>query len=86
MLRAVALRELDLVAATGEELLARPAAALESSASRRFLLAYAMAANLAQGRGDAARALWRRYEREVRGDGTYSIELRFVAAHALAGR
>jgi hypothetical protein len=85
MLKAVAAGELDMVAAVGEELLARPAAALESSASRRYLLAYTMAANLAQGRGDTARALWRRYEGEMKIDGQHSIELRFVAAQALAG-
>ena len=86
MLKAVAAGDLDMVAAVGEELLARPAAALESASSRRYLLAYTMAANLAQGRGDTARALWRRYEREVRSDGQHSIELRFVAAHALAAK
>jgi hypothetical protein len=86
MLKAEAARDLDMMAAAGEELLARPAAALESSASRRYLLATTMAANLAQGRGDAARALWRRYEREVKVDGQHSIELRFVAAHALEKR
>jgi hypothetical protein len=51
MLKAVATRDLEMVAAVGEELLARPAAALESSASRRYLLAETMAANLAQGQG-----------------------------------
>jgi predicted membrane-bound spermidine synthase len=87
MLKAAAGRDLDMMAATGEELLARPAAALESAASRRYLLATTMAANLAQGRRDTAAALWRRYEREVKkADEPLSIELRFVAAHALAGR
>src|SRR5262249_45939229 len=86
MLKAVATRDLDQVAAVGEELLARPAAALESAASRRYLLAETMAADLVLGRGDTARALWRNYGRAVRGDGPLSIELRFVAAHALAGR
>jgi len=86
MLKAVAGRDLDMMAAAGEELLARPAAALESAASRRYLLAAAMAANLVQGKGDTARALWRRYEGNVKIDGQHSIELRFVAAHALAGR
>ena len=77
-----------MMAAAGEELLARPAAGLESAASRRYLLAVAMAGNLAQGKRDPARALWQRYERDVRGDrdSPLGIELRFLQAHALRGR
>ena len=45
-----------------------------------------MTANLALDKGEHARALWQRYEREMKGDGPLSIELRFVAAHALVGR
>jgi hypothetical protein len=86
LLKAVAERDLDRMAATGEELLAHPAAALESAASRRYLLSVTMAANLALDKGERARALWQRYEREMKGDGPLSIELRFVVAHALVGR
>jgi len=86
LLKAVAGRDAAVMAAAGEELLARPAAALESMASRRYLLAVAMAGHIAQGRRDAARALWQRYAREAIGEGPLSIELRLVAAHAALGR
>ena len=71
----------------GEELLAQPTRGLESAASRRYLLAVAMAGYLAQGKHQQAHALWRRYERDVRNDkdSPLSIELRFLQAHALRG-
>jgi predicted membrane-bound spermidine synthase len=87
LLKAVAERDLAVTAATGEDLLASPVAALETAASRRYLLAVTMAARLALGERDRARELWRRYESGIRKpDEPLSIELRFVAAHAGAGR
>ncbi|MCC7487268.1 MAG: hypothetical protein IT529_20020 [Burkholderiales bacterium] len=85
LFHAVAAGDHGLAAATGEDLLERPAAALRTAGSRRHLLAVAMAANLALDRRSRARELWRRYEPEVRrADEPLAIELRFVAAHALA--
>jgi hypothetical protein len=84
LLKAVAERDIAMMAAAGEELLARPAAALESPASRRYLLAVASGGYLAQGKRAQAQALWRRYERDVRSaENLLSIELRFMRAHVL---
>lgn len=87
VLKSVAERDAPMMAAAGEELLAQPTRGLESAASRRYLLAVAMAGYLAQGKHQQAHALWRRYERDVRSDkdSPLSIELRFLQAHALRG-
>jgi predicted membrane-bound spermidine synthase len=88
LFKAVAERDVAMMAAAGEELLAQPTAGLESAASRRYLLGVAMAGYLAQDRRNQAIALWQRYERDARGDkdSPLGIELRFLQAHALGGR
>jgi len=87
VLKSVAERDAPMMAAASEELLAHPARGLESAASRRYLLAVALAGHLAQGELDHAHALWRRYERDVRSnkESPLGIELRFLQAHALRG-
>jgi spermidine synthase len=85
VLKSVAERDAPMMAAASEELLAHPVKGLESAASRRYLLAIALAGHLAQGQPHYAHALWRRYERDVRKDkeSPLGIELRSLQAHAL---
>ena len=83
LLKAVAERDVAMMAATGDELLASPAAGLQSAASRRYLIAVTMAGYLAQGKRSTALALWQRYEREAKVENQLGIGMRFIRAHAL---
>ena len=81
-------RDAPIMAAVGEDLLARPTIGLESAASRRYLLAAVIAGNLAQDKRNEALTLWQRYEKDMRAgkDAPLGIELRFLQAHALRAR
>lgn len=82
LLKAAAERDVAMMAAAGEELLAAPSPSLESQSSRRYLLGVTMAALLAQARPAQARALWDRYARDILGDDPATIELQLLSAHA----
>jgi predicted membrane-bound spermidine synthase len=84
LFKAIAERDAAMMAAVGEDLLAAPAAGLESAASRRYLLGITLAGQLAQGRHDAAQLVWQRYGGVAFRDKErpLGIELRFLQAHA----
>ncbi|MGB5081865.1 MAG: hypothetical protein WBO23_14105, partial [Burkholderiales bacterium] len=78
LMSAVGRRDAPEMARLGEALLAAPSNL--PAGHRQYLMAAAMAGHLAQGRRDAARALWSRYSMDV--DETGDIGLRLLHAHA----
>ena len=80
LLSAVAERDPGAMAAGAVGLLQNPSPSLESRKSREYLIAVAMTAYLAQGKGAEARAFWERYGPPISAD--TGIDLRLL--HALA--
>jgi spermidine synthase len=83
LFESVAQRDVITIAALGEALLGEPGAALDSPATRRYLLGLTMAAYVALGEQARARALWTRTGQPFARD--MDLELRLAHAHAFDG-
>ncbi len=79
LLRAVADGDAASMASGAKDLLENPSPALESRKSRRYLVAAALAAHLAQGERAQARAFWKRYGPSL--SERTDIALRLLHAH-----